>query len=104
MAELPVQSMKEGGLWWFTDLTSADPYYILPLITAATLYVTIEIGTDSTKAQSMGMARYFLRALPVIIFPFTVNFPAVRNEFIHFYERFEFLGLRDPKKVGKPLS
>jgi len=32
MANLPVESMKEGGLFWFTDLTLADPYYILPLL------------------------------------------------------------------------
>ena len=43
MAELPVASMTTGGLLWFTDLTIADPYYALPLMTAATLLVTIEV-------------------------------------------------------------
>lgn len=77
MANAPVESMREGGLWWFTDLTVADPYFLLPLITSATLYLTIEIGTDSARltAQNMHLMKYFLRALPVIIFPFTMNFP-----------------------------
>jgi hypothetical protein len=44
MAELPVVSMQTGGLLWFTDLTIQDPFYALPLMTVATLFVTIEVG------------------------------------------------------------
>ncbi|XP_036337025.1 mitochondrial inner membrane protein OXA1L-like, partial [Rhagoletis pomonella] len=78
MANTPVESMREGGLFWFTDLTIADPTFMLPLITSATLYLTIEIGTDSARlsAQNMSMMKYVLRALPIAIFPFTMNFPA----------------------------
>ncbi|XP_067645962.1 mitochondrial inner membrane protein OXA1L isoform X2 [Eurosta solidaginis] len=78
MANTPVESMREGGLFWFTDLTVADPTFILPIITSATLYLTIEVGTDSARlsAQNMGMMKYVLRALPICIFPFTMNFPA----------------------------
>ncbi|XP_039965758.1 mitochondrial inner membrane protein OXA1L [Bactrocera tryoni] len=78
MANTPVESMREGGLFWFTDLTVADPLFMLPLITSATLYLTIEIGTDSARlsAQNMQVMKYILRALPIAIFPFTMNFPA----------------------------
>ncbi|XP_054733254.1 mitochondrial inner membrane protein OXA1L [Anastrepha obliqua] len=78
MANTPVESLREGGLFWFTDLTVADPTFMLPLITSATLYLTIEIGTDSARlsAQNMSMMKYVLRALPIAIFPFTMNFPA----------------------------
>ncbi|KMY98889.1 mitochondrial inner membrane protein OXA1L [Drosophila simulans] len=78
MANAPVESMRDGGLFWFTDLTMADPYYLLPLITSATLYLTIEIGTDSARlsAANMNTMKYVLRALPIVIFPFTMNFPA----------------------------
>ncbi|XP_030385243.1 mitochondrial inner membrane protein OXA1L [Scaptodrosophila lebanonensis] len=78
MANTPVASMREGGLWWFTDLTVADPLFLLPLITSATLYLTIEIGTDSARlsAANMQTMKYVLRALPIVIFPFTMNFPA----------------------------
>ncbi|KAH8268757.1 hypothetical protein KR018_000983 [Drosophila ironensis] len=78
MANTPVDSMRDGGLFWFTDLTLADPLYLLPLITSATLYLTIEIGTDSARlsAANMNTMKYVLRALPVVIFPFTMNFPA----------------------------
>ena len=38
MAYLPVESLKTGGLWWFTDLTITDPYYLLPLFTSVGLF------------------------------------------------------------------
>lgn len=78
MANVPVESMRDGGLFWFTDLTVADPIFMLPLITSATLLLTIELGTDSARlnAANLGTMKYVLRALPVIIFPFTMNFPA----------------------------
>lgn len=78
MANTPVESMCNGGLFWFTDLTIADPFYLLPVITSATLYLTIELGTDSARlsAANMNTMKYVLRALPIVIFPFTMNFPA----------------------------
>ncbi|EDW05095.1 GH23226 [Drosophila grimshawi] len=78
MANTPVESMRDGGLFWFTDLTMADPFYLLPVITSATLYLTIELGTDSARlsAANMNTMKYVLRALPIVIFPFTMNFPA----------------------------
>ncbi|XP_037928844.1 mitochondrial inner membrane protein OXA1L-like [Teleopsis dalmanni] len=78
MANTPVESLRDGGLFWFTDLTIADPTFMLPIITSATLYLTIEVGTDSARlsAANMGMMKYVLRALPIAIFPFTMNFPA----------------------------
>nr|CAD7602943.1 unnamed protein product [Timema genevievae] len=77
MSNVPVESMRTGGLFWFTDLTVPDQYYLLPLITSATLYLTIELGTDSARLGSTNMQtmRYVLRALPICILPFIINFP-----------------------------
>ena len=47
MAWAPVESMKTGGALWFPDLTVADPTYLLPVITALTLGVIIEVSIDS---------------------------------------------------------
>ena len=44
MANLPVESMKVGGLLWFPDLTIADPYFILPILCSASMLLTIEVG------------------------------------------------------------
>lgn len=47
MSNLPVESLKVGGLFWFTDLTISDPYYILPLVTCASLWTALEYGVES---------------------------------------------------------
>ncbi|XP_064106467.1 mitochondrial inner membrane protein OXA1L-like isoform X2 [Macrobrachium nipponense] len=77
MANLPLESMKEGGLFWFVDLTVCDPYYLLPLVTATTMLATIELGTDGARMNTPTMqnAKWVLRALPILVFPFTINFP-----------------------------
>lgn len=77
MANVPVDSLRDGGLFWFLDLTVPDQYFALPIITSVTLWATIEVGTDSAKlsAQNMQTMKYVLRALPLFILPFTVNFP-----------------------------
>lgn len=77
MTRVPVESMKEGGLFWFEDLTVPDPYYLLPIITSTTLFITIEIGADNMRAQSLGNMRHVMRAIPLVIFPFLINFESV---------------------------
>lgn len=77
MANLPMESFKTGGMLWFVDLTIPDPLYLLPLITSATLFFTIELGAESgVRADNLQWTRYVFRALPIVIFPFTLNFPA----------------------------
>lgn len=38
-----VPSFKEGGALWFTDLTTADPYFILPIMSGLFTLATIEV-------------------------------------------------------------
>lgn len=77
MANAPVESMKHGGFLWLQDLTVHDPYYIMPVLTCLTLYVTIEIGADGTNIKTMGIMRHVLRVVPFIILPFMIHFPGV---------------------------
>lgn len=44
MCNVPVESLKEGGLFWFVDLTVPDQFYLLPIITSLTLAATIEVS------------------------------------------------------------
>ncbi|KAJ9579942.1 hypothetical protein L9F63_004415 [Diploptera punctata] len=41
------------------------------------MWITIEVGADGAKlnAGNLQTMRYVLRALPVVILPFTINFP-----------------------------
>lgn len=76
MANLPVDSMRHGGLWWFTDLTIPDPYYILPLATAVSVGLVLKIGIDGPKLESMGAVKYILQVVPFFVFPFSISFPS----------------------------
>lgn len=79
MANVPVDSLRSGGMFWFTDLTLPDQFFLLPIITSTTLWLTIELGTDGARlaSQNMQTMKYVLRAIPVVILPFTVNFPGI---------------------------
>lgn len=78
MAEVPVPGLHDQGLYWFTDLASKDPYYILPVISAATMMTVLEAGTEAGAAnpQSKGMKNFF-RGLSVVMIPFTAWMPSV---------------------------
>ncbi|KAI3385018.1 hypothetical protein SNEBB_003192 [Seison nebaliae] len=76
MANVPLPSLVDGGCLWFTDLTVADPYYIVPIVTAFTMYLTIEMGTEAgIKANSMNNTmKLVMRCMPIVTLPFTINF------------------------------
>ena len=38
-----VPSFKVGGVLWFSDLTTADPMYVLPVLTSLTFLATVEV-------------------------------------------------------------
>lgn len=80
MAEVPVPGLHDQGLAWFTDLASKDPYYVLPVLSAATMMTVLEAGTEAGAAnpQSKGMKNFF-RGLSVVMVPFTAWMPSVSN-------------------------
>ncbi|XP_059210711.1 mitochondrial inner membrane protein OXA1L isoform X2 [Centropristis striata] len=76
MAELPVPSLQTGGLLWFTDLTAADPFYILPLAATGTMLLILELGAESgVDNPNLRAMKTVFRIMPFIILPLTINFP-----------------------------
>ncbi|XP_069044816.1 mitochondrial inner membrane protein OXA1L [Lepisosteus oculatus] len=76
MAYLPVPSMQYGGLWWFTDLTAADPFYILPLAVTGTMFAVLELGAESgVDNPNLRMMKTVFRIMPLVILPLTISFP-----------------------------
>jgi len=77
----PAELSREGVLW-FTDLTVADPYLALPVLSALSFVATIELTKDTMLANSPNPAqgKMFLnvfRGLGVVMVPATMGFPAV---------------------------
>ncbi|TSL40966.1 Mitochondrial inner membrane protein OXA1L [Bagarius yarrelli] len=76
MAYAPVPSMQTGGLWWFMDLTAADPFYILPLAVTGTMFAILELGAESgVDNPNLRAMKTVFRIMPLIILPMTINFP-----------------------------
>jgi YidC/Oxa1 family membrane protein insertase len=71
-AEGTQPSFKEGGILWFTDLTAHDPYFVLPILSALTLLLSMEITNKSMLPQQ----RWLMRVLPFGVTFFTWTFPA----------------------------
>ncbi|XP_028649464.2 mitochondrial inner membrane protein OXA1L [Erpetoichthys calabaricus] len=76
MAYLPVPSMQTGGTLWFTDLTMADPYYILPMAVTGTMFAIIELGAETgVDNPNLKAMKTVFRIMPIAILPFTISFP-----------------------------
>ncbi|XP_020863879.1 mitochondrial inner membrane protein OXA1L isoform X1 [Phascolarctos cinereus] len=76
MAYHPVPSMQSGGLWWFQDLTAADPIYALPLLVTASMWAILELGAETgVNNPNLRMMKTVFRVLPVVVLPFTIHFP-----------------------------
>jgi YidC/Oxa1 family membrane protein insertase len=66
------ESFHEGGILWFQNLSVADPYYILPVLSALTMLAATEITAKNIDPQQ----RWLMRLLPIGITIFLFNFPA----------------------------
>lgn len=87
MSNAPVESFKNGGLWWFTDLTTFDPYYILPVLTSSTIYLMLRYGSLSTVNQNIPpLMKYCRNIIPVVVFLFTMNFSSVQNAYLIYFQ------------------
>ncbi|CAF1360777.1 unnamed protein product [Adineta steineri] len=76
LANYPLESMMFGGMLWFPDLTVPDPYYILPVFTACTMFLTMELGIETgMRTANLGpIGRNALRVIPFLSLIFTINF------------------------------
>ncbi|XP_066378218.1 mitochondrial inner membrane protein OXA1-like [Miscanthus floridulus] len=71
-----VPSFKGGGALWFTDLTTPDSLYLLPVLTGLTFLATVELNLqEGMEGNPMaGKMKYFSRGMAVLTVPFTMNF------------------------------
>jgi len=65
-------SFASGGLLWFTDLTRADPYFVLPVLSASIL---VAAGSISSRNVDPGHRR-MMWLLPIAFTTFIARFPA----------------------------
>ncbi|KAG8977584.1 Mitochondrial inner membrane protein oxa1, partial [Tulasnella sp. 427] len=77
MCNLPLESMKTGGLGWFMDLTLADPTYVLPAVSTAAIIAMLRLSSaDTPKTPETAHMSNGFTILSLIGFPFLANLPA----------------------------
>ncbi|CAN8264713.1 unnamed protein product [Cochlearia groenlandica] len=76
MAE-KVPSFQTGGALWFTDLTTPDSLYILPVITGLTFLITVECNAqEGMEGNPMaGTVKNVCRGFALLTVPMTMSFP-----------------------------
>ncbi|MBA3423486.1 MAG: membrane protein insertase YidC [Rubrobacter sp.] len=65
-------SFHDGGILWFQNLSQADPYHILPILSAVTMLAATEITAKNIDPQQ----RWIMRLLPIGVTVFLWSFPA----------------------------
>lgn len=76
MANYPVEGMPTGGFAWFTDLSAADPYLGLQVLTAAAFMGFMRIGGETGTQQFSPIMKKVFTFLPLISIPLTMNLSA----------------------------
>jgi len=80
MVGAPVQSLTTGGILWFPDLTLADPTFILPILTASTLFLQLYLGADGISLDTVPpWMRKLMYCMPLVSIPVMIYFPAALN-------------------------
>ena len=67
-----LDSFQTGGLFWFTDLTVADPLFILPVAYVLTMMASQELAMRNTVAQQ----KQIMRFMPIVFGFLLARFPA----------------------------
>lgn len=71
-----VPSFQSGGAYWFVDLTTPDPMYILPFLTAFTFWMTVEYnmqdGMEGNPAAKT--IKNVSRVFAALTIPLTASF------------------------------
>ena len=91
LPDLFPEACANGGLYWFTDLTAPDPFYVLPVVCGLSFIATIESGKDQmidSNPQHGPVIVNVFRAMALVMVPVMTTFPAamlcywVPNNFI----------------------
>ncbi|EAQ86262.1 hypothetical protein CHGG_07515 [Chaetomium globosum CBS 148.51] len=65
MSALPVPSFETGGILWFTDLTAADPLFIMPIVTGLVVMVGMRIPLPYMAPQQ----QQTMKTMALVIMP-----------------------------------
>ncbi|KAL9650216.1 hypothetical protein ABK040_014872 [Willaertia magna] len=65
-----------GGTLWFEDLGSIDPTWTLPVFSAVSWLITVEMGAAEPRTETMRQVRSVLRFVAAVMVPITAALPS----------------------------
>ncbi|KAL7111827.1 hypothetical protein ACP275_05G114000 [Erythranthe tilingii] len=77
-----VPSFKEGGALWFTDLSTPDSMFILPILTGLSFWILFEIFTQHLKGSVIASP---LKIFGLVFSSLTIPLTAMFSKVICFY-------------------
>ena len=103
-----LESFRTGGLFWFQNLTVADPYFLLPVAYVLTMMASQHLTIRYTAPQQQQLMRF----LPIVFGFFLMRFPAglfvywISSNLITFVQNFVIYrnppAKEDPDKAAGP--
>lgn len=74
------KELVDGGIFWFRNLTEADPYMILPVISMGLTYFNLQKGvTAENKDWLINRIKGYGQIWIILTLPISVNWPAVKS-------------------------
>merc|ERR1711920_955127 len=67
------------GLFWFKDLSSPDPYGILPVLGGMINMLNMQLTMTTNTSTVMRKLRRFIWIMPVLMIPVWMTFPVAFN-------------------------
>jgi len=86
LCALPLEQLRWSGVSFLPDLTVADPYYVLPIVSAVLMNVQLSVGASEMTASAdrttaVHMINMF-RVVSVISIPIMGHFPSGLNLYV----------------------
>ncbi|KAB5575429.1 60Kd inner membrane protein-domain-containing protein, partial [Coniochaeta sp. 2T2.1] len=76
MSDLPVPTLETGGALWFTDLSAADPYYIMPIASSVTMFFVMRSSLAYMPPDQAKIMKFISIVMAPLTLWFTINFSA----------------------------
>lgn len=74
------KELADGGVLWFKNLTEADPYMILPVISMGLTYFNLQKGvTVENRDWLINRIKAYVQIWIILTLPISVNWPAVKS-------------------------
>ena len=72
MVLISFEFRHEPFMWWIHDLSAKDPYYVLPLLMGASMFVQMKLNPPASDP----MQQQVMKLMPIIFTIVFLNFPS----------------------------